>query len=233
MDIWKNNTIWFDQIPANEFANLNLQEAGWDSLSNKDLEYLVLWRHRSKAGGFTDTPIPESLLYLELIWSNLKNFVGIGKLGNLKRLELQYCLKLESDSGLSEIAGTLEHLHIHKAKKFVPGEELLSLKNLRVLRLNSCGPLENLSFLSQFPNLIDFRFVDTDVLDGDLSPLVDHPTIRSAGYSNKRHYNIKPERMNELLEQKNGGKAYEQEIVDDKPVTYLKAGKRITYRLLD
>lgn len=67
-------------------------------------------------------------------------------------------------------------------------------------------------FLNQFPNLIDFRFVDTNVLDGDLSPILDHPTIRSVGFLNKRHYNFKDDKMDALLKDKNGGEEFRNVI---------------------
>ncbi|WP_035434486.1 hypothetical protein [Bacillus sp. UNC322MFChir4.1] len=208
MDYWRNNTIWFDQIPNNLFSHLNLKEDKLKEMTLQEIEYLILWHYKNKLGNFIDMPIPEGLLYLELNWSNIQNFIGIEKLVKLKRLELHDCTKLKSDCGLSKIANTLEHLHINQSKKFVPTEELFSLKNIRVLCLNSCGNLENLSFLNQFPNLIDFRFVDTNVLDGNLSPILEHPTIRNVGFLNKRHYNISSERMEALLTEKNNDKEY-------------------------
>ncbi|MCP1191464.1 hypothetical protein NKR17_20790 [Priestia flexa] len=144
-------------------------------------------------------------------------------MANLKRLELHYCTKLQNGDGLSSLADTLEYLHIDQSKKFIPNKDLFSLKNLRVLCLNSCGNLENLHFLNQFPNLVDFRFVDTNVLDGDLSPILEHPTIRSVGFLNKRHYNIKRDKMEALLKDKNDGEEFE---------TIIKFGKYETSRYI-
>ena len=142
----------------------------------------------------------------------------------LKRLELHYCTKLDSDTGLSTLADTLEHLHINQSKKFVPSKELLSLKNLRVLCLNSCGNLENLDFLSEFPNLIDFRFVNTNVTDGDLTPIIKHPSIRSVGFLNNRHYNVSENSMDCSLIEKNVD-------VDYKTIVHKKGnGGYFTYR---
>ena len=220
MDNWRNNTIWFEQIPDNLQADLNLKEDKFSEMQLENIEYLTLWHHKkSKLGNFVS--IPENLLYLELNWSNIQDFLGIGKMNKLKRLELHYCTKLQNDFGLSRLSNTLEFLHIEQSKKFVPNEELFSLKNLRVLRLNSCGNLDNLNFLNQLPNLIDFRFVDTNVLDGDLSPILDHPKIRSVGFLNKRHYNIKDAKMDALLKEKNGGEEFE---------TVIKYGKYETFR---
>jgi hypothetical protein len=223
MDNWRNNTIWFEQIPDNLQAYLNLKEVKFNEMQLENIEYLTLWYHKSKLRNLVDVPLPESLLYLDLTWSNIHNFIGIEKLANLKRLELHYCTKLQNDYGLSSLADTLEHLHINQSKKFVPNEELFSLKNLRVLCLNSCGTLENLHFLNQFPKLIDFRFVDTNVLDGDLSPILDHPTIRSVGFLDKRHYNIKYDKINALLKDKNGGEEFK---------TVIKFGKYETFRYI-
>lgn len=222
MDNWRNMAIWFEQIPDDLQAYFNLKEDEFDTIQFENIQYLTLWHHKkSKLGNFVD--IPENLLYLELNWSNIQDFQGIVKMNKLKRLELHYCTKLQNDSGLSGLVDTLEHLHINQSKKFAPSEELLSLKNLRVLCLTSCGNLENLNFLHQFPNLIDFRFVNTNVLDGDLTPILDHPTIRSVGFLNKRHYNIKDVKMDALLKDKNGGEEFQ---------TVIKYGKNETFRYI-
>ncbi|AND41479.1 hypothetical protein [Cytobacillus oceanisediminis] len=222
MDNWRDNTIWFEQIPEKLQAYFNLKEDVFNEMELENIEYLTLWHHKkNKLGSFVG--IPKNLLYLELNWSNLQDFLGIEKMNKLKRFELHYCTKLHNDFGLSGLSDTLEHLHINQSKKFVPNEELFSLKNLRVLRLNSCGNLENLNFLYHFPNLIDFRFVNTNVLDGDLSPILDHPTIRSAGFLNKRHYNIKDDKMDALLKDKNDGEEFK---------TFIKYGKHENFRYI-
>ncbi|MFE7084141.1 hypothetical protein [Priestia megaterium] len=220
MDYWRNNTIWFEQIPEEVVAYLNLNEQKFNKLTFQDIKYLTLWHHKSKLGNLIDIPILEDLLYLELVWSNIQNLTGIEKLSKIKRLELSYCTKLKKDQGLENLSDTLEHLHINHSKKFVPSKNLFALKNLRVLCLNSCGSLEDLSFLSHFPKLIDFRFVDTNVLSGDLTPILEHPTIRSVSYMNKRHYNIKSEKMYSLLNDKNDGEEYQSIVKNGKLETF-------------
>jgi len=155
-----------------------------------------------------------------LNWANIKNFDGIEKFKNLKRLELHYCVKLENDFGISQLKDSLEFLHINTSKKFKFIDELLKLKKLRVLCLNACGPVENLDFLNNFPNLIDFRFVDTNVLDGNLKPILDHPTIRTVGFLKKKHYNFKDDKLKIELEKK-----FESEY---KTIVYK--GQYLTYR---
>ncbi|MDU9693940.1 hypothetical protein WKH56_08900 [Priestia sp. SB1] len=202
MEYWREHTVNFEKLPKMFGSWFNYEEENMKECTSSLTEYLTLWHYNTREGKLTAAPFPESLHFLDLTWSNIKNFEGLGKFTNLKRLELHYCTKISSDMGLGEVCETLEHLYINNCKKFIPSDELVKLKNLRYLRLNSCGDLKDLSFLKELPNLIDFRFVDTNVLDGDLSPIVNHPTIESTGYMNKRHYNIKDQKMDELLKEK-------------------------------
>ncbi|WP_228520558.1 hypothetical protein [Flavobacterium sp. CSZ] len=159
-------------------------------------------------------------MYLELNCANIKNFTGLEKFNNLKRLELHYCVKLQEDRGLNQIRNSLEFLHINQSKKLKFTDELLKLKKLKVLCLNACAPIENLNFLNSFPNLIDFRFVNTNILDGNLKPILEHPTLRTVGFLNKKHYNYKSEKIKQELENK-GDKEYK---------TIVEKGEYSTYR---
>lgn len=198
---WRYNTIWFDQIDKEKQLHLDLKKDKLDSASLTDVEYSIIWHLRNKQG-FECFTKADRLLYLELNWANFKNFQGIERLKSLRRLELHYCLKLEDYSGISSLKESLEFLHIDRARKLKISNELLELVNLKVLCLNGCGDLDNLEFLKHFPFLVDFRFVDTNVLSGDLTPLIQHPNIRSVGFTNKRHYNLKDIEVNEKLQQK-------------------------------
>ncbi|MGW8427932.1 hypothetical protein ACWGJQ_20930 [Peribacillus simplex] len=109
MENWRNNTIWFEQIPDNLQSYLNLKEDKFNEMQFVNIEYLTLWHHKkNKLGNFVS--IPENLLYLELSWSNIQDFLGIEKINKLKRLELHYCTKLQNDFGLSGLANTLDIL---------------------------------------------------------------------------------------------------------------------------
>jgi len=196
---WRYNTIWFEQIKTGNYLNQDVKEKPIIDDNFTQVEYAILWHLKHKANLFENLPASDNLLYLQLNWANLKDFQGIAKFDNLKRLELHYCTKLENDLGLSQFKRNLQYLHINQSKKLRFGDDLLSLSNLRVLCLNNCGSIDNLSFLKFFPNLIDFRFVDTNILDGDLKPIIEHPSIKTVGFLNKRHYNLKDDQLkNEL-----------------------------------
>lgn len=197
---WTHNTIWYDQLETSNYFIGDLHSsANQEKIQN--VEYVM---GDLKRGNYSFEKMPEMnrILFMEINCSNIYDFEGIEKLKNLKRLELHYCRKLETDKGISKLSETIEWLHIDMSKKFQMTNELLQLKKLKVLCLNSCGPLENLGFLSAFPNLIDFRIVDTNVLDGDLSPILAHPKIKNAAFLNKRHYNLKDTDVKEILNRK-------------------------------
>lgn len=199
---WRYNTIWFEQINKGKFHQHDFEGKTKSADNFIGAEYAILWYYKQKGLSFESLTESDKLLYLELNWANVKDFQSIEKFENLKRLELHYCTKLESDTGLKSLKDTLEFLHINQSKKFIQTDELLQLKQLKVLCLNSCRPIENLSFLSSFPKLIDFRFVNTNIIDGDLTPILEHPTIRTVGFSNKRHYNYTDRQLEDKLNSK-------------------------------
>ena len=199
---WRFNTIWLDQIPE-ELVELNTFEGlGKADASSSNIEYLISNNFKSTNKSLLDLPNNDSLLYLELNKANITSFSGVSKFKNLKRLELHYCLKLTSDNGLDEVKDSIEWLHISQSKKFSFSKNLLKLSNLKVLCLNNCGPLTDLSFLDSFPKLVDFRFVGTNIESGDLTPLLSHPNLCSVGFLDKRHYNLKSEEVTRHLAQK-------------------------------
>ena len=201
---WRFNTIWFEQLEQGKVFQQDFKEKtiATENKNFENSEYGIIWHLKEKLNSFDNLSQSDKLLYLELNWANIKNFDGIEKFRNLKRLELHYCTKLENDKGLSQLNNNLEFLHINLSKKFKFSDELLKLKKLKVLCLNACGSLDNLDFLKNFPNLIDFRFVDTNVLDGNLNHILEHPTIRTVGFLDKKHYNYKSKKIKLELENK-------------------------------
>lgn len=201
---WRFNTIWFEQLEQDKLFQKDFKEnkTATENKSFENAEYGIIWHLKEKLNSFDNLPESDRLLYLELNWANIKNFEGIEKFKNLKRLELHSCLKLENDKGLGQLKDNLEFLHINLSKKFKFTDELLKLKKLKVLCLNASGSLDNLDFLKNFPNVIDFRFVNTNVLDCNLKPILEHPTIRTVGFLNKKHYNYKDDKIKLELENK-------------------------------
>lgn len=216
---WRFNTIWFDQISEENQYHLNYKEDKFDEFRFLKSAYSVIWYLKFKEKSFDRLPFSENLKFLELNWANFKELNGLDKFPNLKRLELHYCTKLESIEGIEQISATLQFLHINQSKKLRIDSRLFDLKKLRVLCLNSCGEIDNLDFLQEFPELIDFRFVDTKITSGDLNPVLEHPNIRSVGFLNKRHYNFKHEELKKLLEEKSN-EDYRDEVYKGEYMTF-------------
>jgi hypothetical protein len=219
---WRFNSIFFEELEQDKIFRKDFKEnkITTENKNFENSEYAIIWHLKEKLNSFDNLVENEKLKYLELNWANIKNFDGIEKFKNLKRLELHYCVKLENDFGLSKLKENLEFLHINTSKKFIFTNELLQLKKLKVLCLNSCGPIENLEFLKNFPNLIDFRFVNTNILDGNLKPILEHPNIKSVGFLNKKNYNYKDEKLKTELRNK----------FDEEYKTVVKKGEYSTYR---
>jgi hypothetical protein len=161
------------------------------------LRYLFIWHHRNEDGDLGNLGVSARLTYLELLSSNART---IGALpAGLRRLELHRCIKLETARGLAASCPELRYLHLNNSRKFQDVAELLKLKKLEVLCLNSCGDLPNLRFLAKFPHLRDFRFVNTNVIDGDLSPLLSLPKLEYAGTLDKKHYSHSAAEIDEAI----------------------------------
>jgi len=188
---WTYNTIWGDQLEDGDFHNVLFEknEKQWRVPTGSS--YYIIQDFKPKSKRIDALDGLENPKYVELIRSNIQSFEGIDSLGCIKRLELHHCTKIENDEGLSSLSSDIEWLHLNTCRKFEMSDELRSLKNLKVLCLNDCAPIENLEFLSDFPNLVDFRFVGTNILDGNLRPLLDHQNLVNVGFMNKRHYNLK------------------------------------------
>lgn len=199
---WTYNTIWTDQLPPSELriADLSVSPSAKGSLGGGS--YLFVRGFKSVLNSLEDFSVKGSVKYLQLTMSNITSLKGLSSLGKVKRLELDYCLKLQSDGGISEVADSLEWLNITQAKKFPLGQEVMGLSQLKVLCLNNCAPLQDLEFLNYFPNLLDFRFVETKVISGDLSPLLRHPKLCSVGFLDKRHYNMRSSEVEEKLRER-------------------------------
>jgi len=201
---WRFNSIFFEELEQDKIFKKDFKEntISTENEHFKNSEYAIIWHLKEKSNSFESLSETDKLLFLELNWANIRNFADAKKFKSIKRLELHYCIKLENDYGLGQLSESLEFLHINTSKKFKFSSELLQLKKLKVLCLNNCEAIENLDFLNNFPNLIDFRFVNTNILDGNLKPILEHPTIRSVGFLNKRHYNYKDDQIKKELENK-------------------------------
>lgn len=172
------------------FPNLSELIMTWNSKYKnhekcKNLKWLWITIFNAKSKTLHEIPSLCNLQHLTTVWSNVTSFLGLAPQPLLRQIDLEYCTKLESHEGLEVTKNSLIHLQINNSKKLRNHDFVTKLENLEILRLNHCGEVDNIRFLYQMPNLRSFAFVDTNVLDGDLSPLFN---LDNVGFINKRHY---------------------------------------------
>ncbi len=196
---WKNNHIKFDEIPSDTYINFDWKEDKRVSIDFSKCRYLIIWHHSNKEKTFDNLPDIPNLEYLEINWSSSTSLIGLSKFKKLKRLELHCCTKLESLDGIEILNKGIEYIHINQSKKLKGHPRITLLKSLRTLCFNDCGEIDNLYFIMDLPYLNDFRFVNTNIVNGDLKPLIKHSRIRNASFLNKRHYTHKNTDIDKLI----------------------------------
>lgn len=163
----------------------------------RQLRVLDLSKYKPKNKDLSELAELPALEDLSIVQSPLTSIRGVGRFRKLNRLELSYLTKLESIAGLEELEGDgLEVLDCQKCKKISDHAVVRSLPSLRVVKFNDCGEIPAIGFLEDMPTLEEFRFVNTNVLDGDLRPLL---KLKSVGFFKKKHYSHTPEEVNEIL----------------------------------
>jgi hypothetical protein len=190
------------------FPHLEIYTGDWhvDNQNLKacrDLRRLHLWHFNPRSldlSVFTDMTRLEEL---KIIQTNVTSLSGVETLEDLRFLKVGYAPKLKTLDALASPDWQLRELDLAKAKKTESYNPIASLRYLRRLRLSTCAPMRNLKWMEGMERLDFFAFVDTDVVDGDLSPLLRLPALRYVGTMARRHYNYTGERLNELLNQRN------------------------------
>jgi hypothetical protein len=172
------------------------------NLSSLAISDLAIWNFRPTSGDLRMFADLTCLVNLTITKTTVREFGGIEQLEDLRRLSVSYAPKLTSIQALEVRELGLRDVRLESAKKvkcFVP---LSRLQFLRKLMLSACAPMPDLSWLQPLRRLSYFSFVDTNVESGDLSPLLELPSLRYAGTLDKRHYSHKCETLNELLEKR-------------------------------
>lgn len=176
--------------------------AGLDLSGCERLSQLRLSKYDGgKSRDLTGLPDMSQLVDLALVQARLSSLKGLGRFAGLRRLELAYMPKLLGLDGLSVLA-RLEVLECQNCPKLQDYPSVVGLPRLRSLRFNACGEIPTLRFLDELPDLEEFRFVNTNVADGDLRPLL---RLKSVGFLPRKHYSHTPEELDAILRPKGGG----------------------------
>lgn len=130
----------------------------------------------------------QSLECLSILSSSIIELSGLRTLKKLKRLRLANNRQLVSLCGIESL-DMLEDLDVNTCKKLTNIEPVKYLKRLQRLQLNNLGTIDSLAPVQSLSSLEMITFYEsTDVLDGQLTPLLDKPSLKTVSFKNRRHY---------------------------------------------
>jgi protein phosphatase 1 regulatory subunit 7 len=140
---------------------------------------LKLRGYRSNLDGALGLPTLQELEDLELIQTPISTLAGIDRFPGLKRLACYYLPKLRhiAPVGNAFCNSDLTTLEFGHCPHITDHDNVSSISSLRTLWFNHCGKVPSLRFLDALSALQDFRFVGTEVLDGDLTPCLRIPSV--------------------------------------------------------
>jgi hypothetical protein len=150
------------------------------------LQVLSLSHYSPASGDLKGLPRIPQLDDLDLVQSSNLTLSGIERFPGIRRLTVAYFPKLIDLSPLTTfVDGLLEILEFGNCPKLAHHDQVRVIRSLRRLAFNKCGEIPSLSFLNDLQALESFSFVDTNIVDGDLTPCV---RLQFAGFLDKRHY---------------------------------------------
>lgn len=170
------------------YIEMNKNVMGLGSLEK--LRTLRIWKYKSKSADLSELSTLVALEELHITQSPITSLNGCERLKNLKNLELNYLGKLERLDALEWVADTLKSLRFDCCKKITNHEYVTCLHELELLAFDACGDIPSIGFIKKLPKLKSFIFVNTNIVDGDLSPCMG---LEYVGFLNKKHYSHKSE----------------------------------------
>ncbi len=131
-----------------------------------------------------------NLEYLGLANASVVDLKGLSTLRALRFLGLYNPKKLESLIGIEPLS-SLEHLEVNGCKRMRSIEPVAELTQLKNLHFCDDGHIESLRPIANLNKLEEVLFYgSTNILDGDLSPLIDLPHLRKVSFEERLHYSL-------------------------------------------
>ena len=121
---------------------------------------------------------------------NLHGLVALKKLRSLRLANLRRLVSLEGIEGLAR----LEELEVQTCRGIHSIEQIAMLARLRKLHLSDDGDIESIKPVEKLTNLHSVLFDEsTNILDGDLSPLLHQQHLSEISFKNRQHYSHRRE----------------------------------------
>ncbi|MCA9039609.1 MAG: hypothetical protein KDA65_04600 [Planctomycetaceae bacterium] len=167
----------------------------------QSLEILRLDGFNPKSKSLNELRELKKLEDLTFVKSTIEDLDGIQKYPNLHRLVLAYMRNLSDISTLGEGKNKkLTYLELGNCKKLSDYSPIGNINSLVECVIDKCGPIPSLTFMKDLPKLTDFRFLDTKVLDGDMTPLMKSASLRGTAFTNSPEYSHKEKEVKSFLD---------------------------------
>jgi hypothetical protein len=130
---------------------------------------------------------------LAILNAPLESLQGVGSLTKLRKLRLGNLKRLRSLVGIEGL-WSLEELDINTCPAIHSIDQVSQLAELKILLLNNVGDIESLKPLARLEKLETVLFYEsTNIVDGDLSPLLNKSKLSRVSFRNRRHYSQRRE----------------------------------------
>ncbi len=185
----KQDVVDFSNFPnLEECANFTFSKRLVNIELCKKLKSFRALKYKSKNGDFSDLPYLPNLEELMLFYLTASSLKGIERFPHLKNILLYRAHKLESLDDLVSLSDVLEEFDLEGKTKIVDYHALGKLRVIKRLFLSNVGDIKDLSFLETLPSLNHFVFMDSNVVDGDLSYC--KKVNGWVAFTNKKHYSM-------------------------------------------
>jgi hypothetical protein len=183
--------IRFSEFPVLEECALEWRPKATSLFDCTTLKKLFVNRYDGKdVSRFARLVNLESLAVLNAPTGNLH---GFSTLKELRTLRLANLKRLTSLAGI-EMLANLEEFEIHTCRGVRSIKPVGYLSRLRKFHLNNDGNVESLKPLLKLSGLESVSFYEsTNILDGDLSPLLNQKNLSRVSFQNRRHYSLRRE----------------------------------------
>ena len=166
----------------------------------QELRIVEIQTFHPKSKDMSDLADITRLDRLEIVRTNVRSLDGIETLEDLQILNIFYGSKLETLEALSNGLPAMRELSLENCNKIEDYSPIAQVERLRRLKLSTCAAMLDLAWTKGMDYLDFFSFVETNVKNGNLSPLLDLPRLRYVGTVNRRHYSHKCEELIALLD---------------------------------
>jgi|GEM_PF-986228 len=187
------------RIDLSHLSNLLLLTIDWHKKiklplpDNSRLEFLLLGSFSEKT--LLSLPCYTQLAWLSICGGSIVSLDGLERFKNLRIYEHRLGKKLHDISKLVELPN-LKELELNLCKNIEIEDIFERCKKLKILKYLGCADLPSLAFIKKMKRIEDFRFGGTNILDGDLTPLLQ---LKDFGfYPNKRHYSHTYEKLKQI-----------------------------------